>query len=65
MLAFLKSLDNIKGSKSWIYMIPFADRRVLMGMKDETDRFFFKIPFESDFTNLSKESFTLFHKLFD
>lgn len=65
MITFLKSIENNKGSKNWTYMIPYADKRLVLGMANETDRCFIGIPFEPDPTSLSKETHRLFHKLFD
>lgn len=64
MVTFLQSLDNIRGSRKWIHMIPLADQRIVMGMAMETDRYFYAVPFESDPTRLSKETYRLFDNLF-
>jgi len=60
----IKSLDNIKGSRTWTYMIPCADNSVLRGISHKTDRSFVSIPYEPDPTLLSKETHKLFMRLF-
>lgn len=64
VVAFLKSLDNFRGSKEWLYMIPCANKRVLMRMANKTDRSFLSIPYEADPTLISKETHRLFQGLF-
>lgn len=64
MITFLKSLDNIRGSKKWIHMIPCANKRVLMGMTNKTGRDFLRIPYEPDSFFLTKETYRLFQNLF-
>jgi hypothetical protein len=64
MVTFLKSIKDIKGSKGWIHMIPFADRREVMKLANITERHFFRIPFESDPASLSKETYKMFYNLF-
>lgn len=64
MISFLKSIENIKGSKNWLYMIPCADRRAILRMVNKTDRYFCQVPFEPDPTILSKKTVGLFQSLF-
>lgn len=64
MADFLSSLENIKGSRKWIYMIPYAGKRVLTGMSYKTDRDFIKVPYEPDPALLSRETLKLFQGLF-
>ncbi len=64
MVTFLKSIKDIKGSKNWIHMIPFADRREVMKLANITERRFFRIPFEFDPASLSKETYKMFYNLF-
>lgn len=64
MVTFLKSIKDIKGSKNWIHMIPFADRREVMKLANITERRFFRIRFEFDPASLSKETYKMFYNLF-
>jgi hypothetical protein len=64
MISFLRSIENMKGVKQWIHMIPFADKRTIGGMRKEADRFFIGIPFEPNPTLLSKETHKIFSHMF-
>lgn len=64
IIEFLNSLENIRGYKNWINMIPCADKRVLIGLAKKTNRNFYGIPYEPDPIMLSKESHRLFRNLF-
>ena len=64
MIAFLRDLKHTKESRHWIHLIPCAEQRLVARMARETDRCFFRIPFEPDVTSLSKETYRLFYHLF-
>ncbi|TAH67729.1 MAG: hypothetical protein EWM47_08815 [Anaerolineaceae bacterium] len=64
MESFIKVMENIKGSKHWIHMIPNAKYGLVKKMAHETDRCFLRLPYESDPRSLSKETDKLFHSLF-
>lgn len=63
-ILFHKSTENIRGSKNWIYMIPCADRRAILRMKNMTGIYFYGLPIEPDPTLLSKKTAGLFQSLF-
>jgi hypothetical protein len=63
LVSFIKEMENIKGSKSWIYSIPLAKGGLIRRMSSDTKRYFFKIPYESDPTSLSRKTYKLFHSL--
>ncbi len=62
--ALVKSLENIRGSENWIYIIPYANKKILKGISSKTGKYFIKIPYETDYTLLSKETIKLFDRLF-
>ncbi|NLL73884.1 MAG: hypothetical protein GX237_10195 [Clostridiales bacterium] len=64
IISFLKSTEDIKGSENWIYIIPCADRRTILGMANKTSRCFYGLPYESDPTTLSKKTFDLFQSIY-
>lgn len=64
ILRFIKSMKNINGGDNWIYIIPGAERRLVMGMAHKTHRRFYSIPFEPNPTLISKETHKLFYSLF-
>jgi len=64
MISFKKSMNNIKGSDKWIYMIPNARCGLSKRMSSEIMRSCYSIPFEPDPTLLSKDAHELFQSLF-
>lgn len=64
MASFLQAMEDIKGSKQWIYMIPYARCGLIKRLSNETNRRFLRIPYEPEPALLSKETHRLFYNLF-
>ncbi len=64
MVSFIEDMENMKGSKHWLHMIPYAKDNLIKRISIETKRNFLRIPYESDPTSLSKDTHKLFHSLF-
>ena len=64
MVSFIKDMENMKGSKHWIHMIPYAKDGLVKRMSIDTDRYFFRIPYEPDPTLLSRNAYKLFDSIF-
>lgn len=64
MISFIKDVENIKGSKHWLYMIPNARDSLIKRMSAESRSCFYSIPYESDPTSLSNNTYKLFQSLF-
>lgn len=65
MLAFIKSMENADIGGHWMYIIPCADQRVVIGMANETGRSFCNVPYEPAPASLSKKTHKLFQSLLD
>lgn len=63
-LLFLKATENIIGNKNWIHMIPGADKRELVRMRNISGKYFCTVPYEQDPTSLSRMTTRLFQSLF-
>ncbi|NLJ95983.1 MAG: hypothetical protein GX321_02420 [Clostridiales bacterium] len=63
-VSFLKNLELIKGSNNWIHMIPCADQRAIVRMRNISGKYFCAVPYEEDPTSLSKRTSKMFHSLF-
>lgn len=64
LITFLESMDDIKGSKSWIYIIPYAKYGLIKKLSNKTSRCFLRIPYESNPSIISKETHKLFNSIF-
>ncbi|HHT88302.1 MAG TPA: hypothetical protein GX002_04755 [Clostridiales bacterium] len=64
LFSFLEAAVDIKGSRYWIHMIPYAKRGLVNKLSNKTGKSFYKIPYEPDPTLLSRETHKLFHFLF-
>lgn len=60
----VKSLENVRGSDNWTYIIPYANKKMLKQASKKTGKKFIAIPYETDCTLLSKETIKLFDRLF-
>jgi hypothetical protein len=64
MVSFIKNMENMKGSKHWMYMIPYAKQGLVKRISIDTERPFYRIPYEPDPTSLSRDAYKLFNNLF-
>lgn len=64
IVSFIKNMENMKGSRYWIHMIPYAKGSLIRSLCNETKRCFLRIPYEPDPTSLSRDTNKLLHGLF-
>lgn len=65
MVSFVQTMNNIRSSNHWIYMIPNAKDRLIKRISSEIRSCCYSIPYEPNPTLLSKEAHKLFHSLFE
>ena len=64
MVSFIRSMESIKGSNNWLYMLPCVKDNLIRRLSCEIKCSLLRIPYEPDFTLLSKETVKLFQSLF-
>ncbi|MDF2541943.1 MAG: hypothetical protein K0S47_1661 [Herbinix sp.] len=63
LLRFHDSVKGIKGSDTWIYLIPYATDKTIKNLTHEFNRRIYTLPFEINPINYSNETVRLFYEL--
>lgn len=61
---FARSVQTIRGSETWLHLIPFASVKTLAKLRNELGINIYAVPFEAEPTKLSRNSNLLFGELF-
>jgi hypothetical protein len=61
---FIKSVQTIRGSESWTYLIPYADPKMIIRLRRELNRRIYSLPFWAEPTLPKKTVNRFFNELF-
>jgi len=61
---FMGYVQTIKGSNTWLHLIPYATQKTINKLRSELERLIYSVPLEVDPMILSKDTIRLFDELF-
>lgn len=61
---FIEANQSSRGYDSWLHLVPFGNKNMINGLRNEINKIIYSVPFEADPTSPSKETAKLFDVIF-